>query len=120
MDIEDLVRTYVGLRDRKDELKKQHAAELAPLDEGMDQLEGLLLQEMKKANVDSFKTKAGTAYQSKWTRASVQDWSLVLDYAITNQRFDLFERRVNKSIVEEIGTVPGVAVDAGIKVNIRR
>ena len=120
MNIDNLVETYVQLRDAKDDLKKQHSEALKPYDEGMDIIEGKLLSEMQRTGADSFKTKHGTAYKTAWTTARVADWSAVLDYAITNERFDLFERRVNKTVVAEIGEVPGVAVDTGIKVNIRR
>ena len=44
----------------------------------------------------------------------------VLDWAVANERWDLFERRVAKSVVEEIGAVPGVEIERGVRVNVRR
>ena len=44
----------------------------------------------------------------------------MLDFAVENGRFDLFERRVAKSVVEEIGNVPGIEIERGVRVNVRR
>lgn len=120
MNTEELVAAYVEMRDAKDALKREQADALKPFDSMLDRLEGELLRALVAAGGESIKTPAGTAYKSRWTKARVADWSAVVDYAVQNQRFDLFERRVSKAIVEEIGQVPGVEVDSGISVNVRR
>lgn len=48
------------------------------------------------------------------------DWQAVLDWAVANERWDLFQRRVAQSVVEEIGAVPGVEIERGVRVNVRR
>ena len=120
MRAEDLIATYVSLRDRIAEIKKDQAAHLKPFTDGLADLEGLLGEKLEETGADSLKTKAGTVFKSSWSSAKVTDWAEVLDYAIEHERFDLFERRVSKTIVEEIGAVPGVTVERGTRVSVRR
>jgi hypothetical protein len=120
MNANGLVEKYVALRDRKKEMQERHKEELKPFEAAMESLENLLMKQLNESGADSLKTPSGTCYKQKWTAARVADWQKVLDYAMENGRLDLFERRVNKSVVEEIGAVPGVEMDFGIKVNIRR
>lgn len=119
-DINDYVATYVKLRDEIKEIEKRHKEELRPYREGLETIEGLLMKALHEAGADSMKTPSGTAYKQAWSSAKVQDWQRVLDYAVENERFDLFERRVSKAVAEEIGEVPGLVFERGVKVNVRR
>lgn len=120
MTTEDIVAAYVALRDKIAADKKAMEEALKPLQDGLESLEGLLLKELEKAGADSIKTKAGTAYKASWSSARVVDWSQTLDFIRESERFDLLERRVSKAVVEELGDVPGVAVERGTRVNVRR
>lgn len=120
MRMEDVVAKYVALRDRKKETKDRHAAELKPFDDALEALEGIMGKHLNEVGADSVKTPEGTFYRQTRVNARVADWSKVLDFAVENGRYDLFERRVNKAVVEEIGAVPGVEVDTTVVVNVRR
>lgn len=120
MDIDQIVEKYVELRDAKAEIAERHKAELAPYAQMLDKLEGILLGELDKAGLQSAKTPHGTAYKSVTTSAKVIDWDKTLDFIVEQERFDLIQRRVNKDVVEEIGEVPGVAIEKILKVNVRR
>lgn len=115
-----LVEKYVRVRDRKKQIVEQQKEDLRPYDDALSQLETRIMHLLNQMEVESVKTKHGTAYKQGWTTARVADWQQVLDYAVENERFDLFERRVNKTIVTEIGHVPGVEIDTGVRINIRR
>jgi len=118
--MEELVEVYVKTRDAKKAVEARHKEELAEYNGMLDEVERMIMTLLNSAGADSMKTAAGTAYKSPWTKASIQDWQKVLDYAVENDRFDLFERRVAKSVVEEIGTVPGIEIERGARVNVRR
>ena len=120
MNIDALIGAYVQLRDKKDALKKRHSEELRPIDEMMAKLEGTLQQAMAEQNVKSFKSDHGTAYTSELVSAKVVDFNDTLSYIQENDRYDLLERRVNKTVVQEIGDVPGVELTRTLKVNVRR
>ena len=118
--MEELVGLYVSTRDRIKAIEAEHKEQLAPYRQALDRVESLIMTMLNSAGADSMKTAAGTAYKAPWTKASVQDWQKVLDFAVENSRFDLFERRVAKSVVEEIGDVPGIEIERGVRVNVRR
>ena len=120
MDTSEIVGKYVEVRDRIKEIKDRHKAELVPYNEALESVEALLMKHLHDQGADSIKTANGTAYKSRWTKAAVQDWQATLDYVIENERWDLLERRVSKSVVEEIGNVPGIVMESGVKVNVRR
>lgn len=119
-DTQEYVETYIKLRDQIKELEKKHKEELKPYREGLETIEGLLAQALYDNGADSMKTSAGTFYKSHWSRPQVQDWEKVLDYIVENERYDLFERRISKAVAEEIGEVPGVVFERGVKINVRR
>ena len=62
--IDDVVRKYIELRDRKNEISKRHAEELQPLNDGMYAIETWLLNQMNTLGVDSLKTSSGTPYKA--------------------------------------------------------
>lgn len=123
--VEDVVRGYVKLRDRKNDLKKKHTEELKPINEKMQMIEGWLLRDMTTRKVESEKTKEGTAYVMTDSRTPVRDRDALLKFIIENEMWDLFENRVSKSVVmdylEETGEViPGVSVEQTKVVRVRR
>jgi hypothetical protein len=118
--MEELVRAYIELRDQRDLIKDRHKAELAEVTAVLDQVEDALMHQLQELGVESVKTKAGTAFKSKWTSVKVTDFDALCEYVKTNDRFDLLERRVNKTVALEIGEVPGTLAESGFQVNIRR
>lgn len=120
MDIDKLIGSYVALRDKKDEIAQRHKDELAPYNAAMDKIESAIHAAMQEQNVKSFKSAHGTAYTSELASAKVVDFEAALQYIQQHERWDMLERRVNKTVVQEIGDVPGVELTRSIKVNIRR
>ncbi len=119
MTMDKLVAGYLRIRKAREEMAARHKAELAVLDEDMEKLEAVMNQQLTLAGVESARTAHGTVFKSTWTSARVQDWSTTLDYILENERFDLLEARVNKTTANEIGNVPGVIYDRGIRINVR-
>jgi hypothetical protein len=123
--IGQLVDGYIKLRDRKAEMKAKHEAELAPVNSMMEQIETRLLAEMQKQGVESYRTTAGTAYTSTTTRANVADWDSLLGFVREHSLWQMLERRVSKSAVDEYVAAhkdlpPGVNYSTAVAVNIRR
>lgn len=123
--IGQLVDGYIKLRDRKAEMKAKHEQELAPVNSMMEQIETRLLSEMQKQGVESYRTAAGTAYTSTTTRANVADWDSLLGFVREHSLWQMLERRVSKSAVDEYVAAhqdlpPGVNYSTAVAVNIRR
>ena len=123
--VEDVVRGYVKLRDMKNEIKRRHSEELAPINEKMATLEAWLQRDLLNRKVQSQKTVAGTAYLSTQATATVKDRDPFLDFVRKREMWDLLENRVSKSVVqdylEETGeVVPGVHYEVTQVVRVRR
>ena len=123
--IDAVVKAYVSLRDRKNEIKKRHSEELSPITQKMEKIEGWLLRDLQTRKVKSQKTDEGTAFVTSVTKATVKDRDALFEFAIQNEMWDLFESRVSKSVVqdylEQTGEiVPGVDYTETKAVRIRR
>ena len=123
--IEDVVKGFVTLRDKKAALKKKHVEELAPYNEGMAKIEGWLMRDLQSRKVQSQKTAEGTAFIQKFTKATVRDRDAFLQHVKENDAWDLIENRVAKSVVEDHlentgEVIPGVHYEKTLVVRVRR
>lgn len=123
--IDKIVETYIELRDRKAQMEAAHKAALAPINQAMLEAEMHLLTEMDKLGTEAFKTPAGTAYKSTRTSATVADWDSFIDFVRNHALWNMLERRVSKSAVDEYAEEkndlpPGVNYRREVTVNIRR
>ena len=123
--IHKLVDGYIQLRDKKAQLKAKHEAELAPINAMMDKIETHLLAQMQEQGVTSYKTELGTAYTSTTTKANVADWDGLLSFVREHSLWQMLERRVSKTAVDEYVAAhqdlpPGVNYSTAVAVNIRR
>lgn len=125
LSMEDLVRQFIKLRDKKSQLKAEYEAKVAPLDDVQNKIEALLLQRFQEMGVESVKTPAGTAYTTVRTSASVADWDSFLAFVKDNDSFEMLERRVSKTAVEQYKAAhsdlpPGLNWSESRSVNFRR
>lgn len=125
MQISEIVAKYIALRDQKKALQEKHKAELAPLTEVMDGLEGVMLQYMDEQGVTSIAVGDGTAYRSTRTSYTVADPVEFREWVAQQGDLSFFEARASKSAVEAYleatGEVPpGLKFSADVTVNFRR
>lgn len=124
IDLNLVVQQYIELRDRvqaeKDEMEKR----VAPMKAAMEKIEGVMSGLLERQGLSSMSTPAGTVVRSKWTKTVIQDWDALTKYIKDNDRFDLLEKRVAKinalDVINEEGGLPGVGVETGYNVQIRR
>lgn len=120
-----MIEKYIALRDKKDEIKKQHTKQLEPYVQVMDQLEGMILNQLNQNNLDSMRSDSGTAFKSTETSVTVKNWQETFGFIRANGLWDLLEARVNKtaalSVIEETkAPIPGVNVTQTTVVRVRR
>jgi hypothetical protein len=125
MNIDDVIKGYVKLRDELDARKKEQAMELAPLREKMDKIEAWLQNQLQSQGLKNFKGASGTAFLKEVTSATVQDWDATLAFIKEQDRWELLERRVAKTVVEDYvestGEIPpGVELKRETVVQVRR
>lgn len=125
MNYETLVEKYVALRDRRDEIKKEMVKKTSEIEGLMDKVEALILKHLDETGVESIRTKAGTAFKTQRTSATVADWDTLLSYVLQTENFQFLEHRVSKKAVEEFKAAnedlpPGVNWSSEVVVQIRR
>lgn len=125
MTVDDVIRGYLKLRDKKEAIMQKAKEEAAAVDEKMNKLEAWLREQADTQGVTSFKTASGTAFVTTTDFANVADWDAIISYVKTNDAYDMLERRVSKSAVRarltETGEIPpGVNYGTKIGVNVRR
>ena len=125
MNIDDVIRGYVKLRDEKESLEKRHKEELAPIREKMQKIEAWLQDQLQQQGLTNFKGASGTAFLQEATSATVADWEETLNYIRNNDAWELLEHRVSKTVeqdfIEAKGSIPpGVNYKRETVVRIRR
>lgn len=123
--IDQIIDTYIQLRDKKAQMKAQYEASIAPLDTMMEKAENHLRSKMQEQGVQSYKAAGGTAYIAERTSATVGDWEMIRPFIVENQLWSMLDRRVNKTAVDEYvaqngDLPPGVNYRKELVVNIRR
>lgn len=123
--MEELVEKYIQLRDAKAKATASFKEKIAPLDATISKIEGVLLQQFNEHGMESVRTKAGTAYKSTRTSASVADWDHVLEFILKNELYNMLEHRVSKQAVEQFkeendDLPPGINWREEVVVNVRR
>lgn len=125
MNIDEVIKGYVELRDRLDARKKEQALELAPMREKMDKIEAWLQNQLQSQGLKNFKGTSGTAFLKEVSSATVQDWDATLEFIKSQGRWELLERRVSKTVVEDYAETtgevpPGVELKRETIVQVRR
>lgn len=126
--LDALVAAYNARRDAVAEIEQAAKDKTTPLKQEMKQLEGAMQKLLNEQGSKSVRTHHGTCYLSQWRSVKVQDWEDTLAWIRENERWDVLTHTVNKTSVleamdesEDGGCpVPGVSVDSGWKVNVRR
>lgn len=123
--MDELVKKFIQLRDKKSQLKAEYEATVAPLTELQDKIEALLLQRFQEMGVESIRTPEGTAYTTVHTSATVADWDAFLAFVKSHDSFEMIERRVSKAAVEQYKAAhsdlpPGLNWAETRSVNFRR
>lgn len=119
--MDKLVEAYVTRRDQLSAIEREYKEKKAPIQGEMEKLETAMQRLMDEMEMSSVRTAHGTAYKQTWTSAKVSDWEATLDYIRERERYDLLERRVNKTaVLDTEEPIPGVEVQQGVKVNVRK
>jgi len=124
-DINLRVGQFVKLRDLKKAIEDRHKAELAPINQALEDLKGLMKAALLAQNADSLKTSSGTVSTSTKVSASVADMEVFWTHIVTQAAWELLDKRANvtavKDYVEANGVPPpGVNYSTFLDVGVRR
>jgi hypothetical protein len=120
-----VLAAYLKLRALKDELKKKHSDEMAPVNEQMNTCLVWIQQQMQAQGLTNFKGPSGIAFLQTDTTVSVKDWDATFEWIKASEQWAVLEKRVSKSVVqdyiESTGEVPpGLHISREVNAHIRK
>lgn len=123
--VSDIIRTYMKLRNQKDQLEAETKDRVAALKAKMTKLEAWIKEKADADGVTSFKTDHGTAFITTTDYANVADWDAVLGFIRDNEAYDMLEKRISKVAVRGYieankSVPPGVNYGTKLEVNVRK
>lgn len=123
--MEELVQKYIELRDAKAQIKAKYDQKVGKLDAAMEKIEAIILLDFNEQGIESMRTSAGTAYKQTRVSAGVADWDAARDFIVENGLWNMLERRVNKSAIEQYKDAngdlpPGINWREEVVINVRR
>lgn len=101
LDINKRVAQYVALRDRIQELTKQHEEAMKPMKELLQQIGGQMLNELDAQKAESIRTEAGTVYSYEKVTTPVADPEAFLEFVRSTERWELLERRASPTACQD-------------------
>jgi hypothetical protein len=127
MNTDQLVETFITLRNERDRLRNEYEAQDAKVKEEMTTLEQALLAICNETNATSIKTDKGTVIRKLNERFFCSDWDNFRDYVLEHQALELLERRIHQGNFKEFiaerqdeGLPPGVNVMREYGVTVRK
>lgn len=121
-----IVRVYIRLRDKREELTSTYNKEYKALSDKMAVVKGAVLAQMREANVESMSTAEGVVYRTVDRKYWTSDWETMHRFIVENNAPQLLERRIHQSNAKEFFesnpnlVPPGLKVDSEYSVTIRR
>jgi hypothetical protein len=127
MNTDQLVETFIALRNERDRLRNEWEAKDGVVKEEMAKLEQALLSICNETNATSIKTDKGTVIRKLTERYFCTDWEHFRDYVLEHQALELLERRIHQGNFKEFiadkekdGLPPGVNVMREYGVTVRK
>jgi len=124
--LDKLVSTYVKLRDKKAEIRKEWEAEEAELDAKLNIVKDALLEHCKTTGAESVRTAEGTFYRSVKSKYWTSDWESMNNFIFENNALDLLEKRLHQTNMRSFlaehpdKLPPGLNVDSEYTITVRR
>ena len=126
MEIDKMVKAYVACRDSLNAKRKAFKEIEKGYKKDLGLIEDEILKQCQEQNVDSFKTKYGTAFKKKKDFIKVENWDAALDYILVNDLRHMLTKSVAKAsakeyMVENNNTLPpGLTYGSITEIGIRR
>jgi hypothetical protein len=126
-DMEELVKTYLTIRNERDRIESQYKDQDAALRAEMATLEQAMLSNCNEIKADSIKTPHGTIIKSLKERYTCSDRDNFNKFVLEHGAVELFEARLHQGNFKEFmaerhgdGLPPGVNVMREFTITVRK
>ena len=127
MKLDNVVKTYLTIRDERDKLAREHEAKDKELANDLAELEQVLLNSCNEISADSIKTEVGTIIKSTKESFVCGDWDNFKQFVKDNDAIELLQQRIHQSNFKEFlsnredeGLPPGISSMREFKITVRK
>jgi hypothetical protein len=127
MKLDDLVQTYLTIRNERTTLKNQWEIRDGELKTDLEQLEQAMLAACNEINADSIRTGSGTIIKSLKENYICSDWDNFKQFIVDNNALDLLQQRISQTNFKEFmnanidnGLPPGISTMREVTVTVRK
>jgi hypothetical protein len=127
MKLDDLVTTYLTIRNERNTLKNQWETKDSELKTDLEQLEQAMLIACNEINADSIRTGSGTIIKSLKETYTCGDWDNFKQYVVENNALDLLQQRISQTNFKEFmstrqdeGLPPGISTLREFAITVRK
>lgn len=127
MKLDDLVTTYLTIRNERNTLKNQWETKDSELKADLDQLEQAMLVACNEINADSIRTGSGTIIKSLKETYTCGDWDNFKQFVVENNALDLLQQRISQTNFKEFmttrqdeGLPPGISTLREFAITVRK
>ena len=127
MKLDDLVTTYLTIRNERNTLKNQWEIRDAELKTDLEQLEQAMLVACNAINADSIRTGSGTIIKSLKETYTCGDWDNFKQFVVENNALDLLQQRISQTNFKEFmstrqdeGLPPGISTMREVSITVRK
>ena len=101
VDLDKLVKVYIAVRDKKEELTSNYKEEVAKLELKMDVIKSKLDDVFESGRMDSISTKSGTAYRKVETTYTINDWEGLYEFVDKHKLPQVLQKRLKQGVLKE-------------------
>lgn len=99
MNYEQLTEIYLKMREACSALTKEYDAKIAAIKTDMAKVEGVLLNALLDAKVNSMNTNFATFYIEETIKPSAHDWDAFYNWVQATGNFEALEKRLTKTFI---------------------
>jgi len=125
--LDELVKTYLTIRNERDNLARQFEQKDKELKADLAQLEAVMLDSCNEFGADSIRTGSGTIIKSLKESYVCSDWGNFKDFVMENQAIELLQQRIHQSNFKEFlsnrndeGLPPGISSMREFNIVVRK
>jgi hypothetical protein len=125
--LEEIVKTYLTIRDERDRLTRQYEAKDKEFANDLAHLEHTLLSSCNDIGADSIRTDLGTIIKTTKENFVCGDWDNFKKFVIDNDAIELLQQRIHQTNFKEFisnredeGLPPGISSMREFKIVVRK
>ena len=116
VNLDQLTKVYLKIRDAKDELTTEYKAQVAGLEEQLDTIEQEINEVCKQMNASSIRTSHGTIIRSVKPRYWTNDWDSLYQVIKERDAFALLTKSIHQANMKEFLAENPNVLPAGLNV----